>query len=102
MWLSATPWNMSFTKEQLERIEDMAAALLSPDEISILLGLGEEESEEFAELCRNHRSSDVYKAYHGGRLNTKYELRKTVIRLAKAGSPAAEPLADSYMRDQNL
>ena len=93
---------MEYTKEILERIEDMAAALMPSDEIGILLGLGEEESEEFVELCRNHRSSNVYMAYHGGRLRTKYELRKTVIRLAKAGSPAAEPLADSYLRDQNL
>lgn len=93
---------MEYTKETLEKIEEMAAALLPPDEISILLGFEEKESEEFVELCRNHRSSNVYKAFHRGRLTTKYELRKTVIRLAKAGSPAAEPLADSYMREQNL
>ncbi len=80
----------------------MAAALLPPDEIAILLGLSAEARKEFVELCRNHVSSDVYAAYHRGRLTTKYELRKTVIRLAKAGSPAAEPLADSYMKELKI
>lgn len=93
---------MIFDDEILQRIEDMAGALLPPDEISILLGLGADERDEFVEVCRNHRSSKVYEAYHRGRLTTKYELRKTVIRLAKAGSPAAEPLADSYMKEQKM
>ena len=95
-------WIMDYTEEVLQKIEDMAAALLPPDEISILLGLRAEERMEFVELCRNHRDSSVYEAYHRGRLTTKYELRRTVIRLAKAGSPAAEPLADSYMKEQNM
>ncbi len=56
----------------------------------------------FCEICKNHTSSDIYTAYHRGRLQTKYELRKTVIKLAKAGSPAAEPLADKYMKEQNI
>lgn len=56
----------------------------------------------FCEICKNHTASDIYTAYHRGRLQTKYELRKTVIKLAKAGSPAAEPLADKYMKEQNI
>lgn len=72
---------------------------ITPD---ILLGLAADERDAFVEMCRNHRSSNVYEAYHRGRLTTKYELRKTVIRLAKAGSPAAEPLADAYLKEQNI
>ena len=44
--------------------------------------------------------TDLYTAYQRGRLTTKYELRRTVIKLAKAGSPAAEPLADKYLTEQ--
>lgn len=95
-------WNMTWDQETLQKIEDMAAALLPADEIAILLGLAADERDAFVEMCRNHRSSNVYEAYHRGRLTTKYELRKTVIRLAKAGSPAAEPLADAYLKEQNI
>lgn len=58
------------------------------------------ERSYFCDICRNHHHSPIYEAYHQGRLQTKFELRKTVIKLAKAGSPAAEPLADKYMKEQ--
>ena len=53
-------------------------------------------------MCKNHTRSEVYAAYQKGRLTTKHELRRTVIRLAKAGSPAAEPLADKYLKEQHV
>lgn len=91
---------MQLTDEQLENIREMAAALLPPSEIAMLLGLSPDDQDFFQEVCRNHRQNPIYNAYHQGRLKTKYELRQTVIRLAKAGSPAAEPLADKYMQEQ--
>jgi len=91
---------MQLDDEQLKEIRDMSAALLPPSEIAILLGIPADEREYFCDICKNHCQNPIYTAYHQGRLQTKYELRQTVIRLAKAGSPAAEPLADKYMREQ--
>ena len=92
---------MEYGVEILEQIEMMAAALLPPSEIAILLSLSAEERKVFCEMCKSHASSEVYLAYHRGKLTTKLELRKTVVKLAKAGSPAAEPLADRYMIEQS-
>lgn len=86
--------------EQLKLIEEYSAALMFPDEIAILIGVAPGEQKSFCYQCVKVASSDVYQAYQRGKLLTKFELRKTVIKLAKAGSPAAEPLADKYLIDQ--
>lgn len=91
---------MNLTDEQLLQVEEMAAALLPSDEIGILLNLSAKERNSFNEIVKTHTSSPVYMAFHRGRLTTKFELRKTVIKLAKHGSPAAEPIAEKYIREQ--
>ena len=91
---------MELSDETLQQIKEMAAALLPPAEIAILISLPAGERSYFCDICRNHHHSPIYEAYQQGRLQTKVELRKTVIKLAKAGSPAAEPLADKYMKEQ--
>lgn len=91
---------MQLTDEQLSQVRNMSAALMPPSEIAILLDIPSDQRDYFCDICKNHKKSSIYDAYHQGRLQTKYELRQTVIKLAKAGSPAAEPLADKYMREQ--
>ncbi|MBS6237450.1 MULTISPECIES: hypothetical protein [Bacteroides] len=91
---------MQLTDDQLSQVRSMSAALLPPSEIAILLDIPADERDYFCDICKNHCKTPIYNAYHQGRLQTKYELRQTVIKLAKAGSPAAEPLADKYMREQ--
>lgn len=91
---------MNLTDEQLLQVEDMAAALLPSEEIAILLNLNAQERSVFCEIVKTHLNSEIYLAFHRGRLTTKLELRKTVIKLAKHGSPAAEPIAEKYIRDQ--
>jgi hypothetical protein len=91
---------MELTVEQLKELEEMSAALLPPSEIAILMDIPAEQRDLFCEVCKTHKTSPVYSAYQKGKLRTKYELRKTVVKLAKAGSPAAEPLADKYMVEQ--
>lgn len=94
-------YNKDHWMSQLGEIEEMAAALLPPGEIAILIGItSPAETLFFMEVCRSHAASPIYLAYTRGKLRTKFELRKTVIKLAKAGSPAAEPLADRYMIEQ--
>lgn len=92
---------MTFSEDQLKSIEEMSAALMSPFEIALLLKLSKDERNRFEEVVKNHFNDPAYLAYHSGRLKTKLELRQTVIKLAKHGSPAAEPLADKYMREQD-
>ena len=91
---------MNLNDDQLQQIEDMAAALLPAAEIAILLNLPAENRKIFEEIVKTHVNSPVYLAFHKGRLTTKYELRKIIIKLAKNGSPAAEPIADKYIREQ--
>ncbi|MGL4519591.1 MAG: hypothetical protein ACRCUJ_07955 [Phocaeicola sp.] len=91
---------MHLSNEQLEQVREMSAALLPPYEIAILLDIDSHQRSLFVDMCKNHEHSTLYTAYQKGRLETKCALRKTVIKLAKAGSPAAEPLADKYMKEQ--
>ncbi|OJU42689.1 MAG: hypothetical protein BGN96_01245 [Bacteroidales bacterium 45-6] len=91
---------MELTDEQLEKLEQMSAALMPPVEIAILLRIPPSEKALFIQTCKNHVNSPIYEAYQRGKLTTKFELRQTVVKLAKAGSPAAEPLAEKYIRDQ--
>lgn len=90
------------TDDQLLRIEELSAALLPPDEIAILLEIPSHERKSFAVRCRTHPGSDEYEAFHRGRLTTKLQLRQNIIKLAKAGSPAAEPLAEKFLKEQNI
>ncbi|MDR2627554.1 MAG: hypothetical protein LBC40_05935 [Dysgonamonadaceae bacterium] len=93
---------MELDENTLKKVEEMSAALLPPFEIAILVDIAPEERNLFVQVCKAHKSSKVYAAYQKGKLTTKLELRKTVIKLAKAGSPAAEPLAEKYIREQQI
>jgi len=93
---------MIMTDEQLQRIEELSAALLTPAEIAILLNLPAGERKSFSIRCRSQQGSPEYEAFQRGRLTTKLHLRQNIIKLAKAGSPAAEPLAEKFLQEQNI
>lgn len=93
---------MNLTNEQIVLVEEYGSALMSAKEIAMLLGLNAYQRISFEEVCKNHEKSEIFIAFHKGRLKTKFELRKTVIKLAKHGSPTAEPIADKYLREQLL
>lgn len=93
---------MNLNDDQIQQIQEMSAALLPSSEIAILLGLSPEDRNAFCEMVKSHLNSPVYMAFHTGRLTTKFELRKTVIKLAKHGSPAAEPIAEKYLKEQMI
>lgn len=90
------------TYDQLTQLEELAAALLTPAEIAILLDIPVCDRKAFGVRCRTHEGTPEYEAFHRGRLTTKLELRRNIIKLAKAGSPAAEPLAERFLQEQNL
>jgi len=93
---------MELKPEELEQLEEMAAALLPPTDIAILLKIPGDEHDKFVQICKSHKHTDIYAAYQRGKLTTKLELRKTIVKLAKAGSPAAEPIAQKFIREQNM
>ena len=93
---------MILTDEQITLVKEYAAALLPANEIAILLDFDTDGRRAFDEIVKNHTSSPIYKAFHQGRLQTKFELRKIIIKLAKNGSPAAQPIAEKYLIEQKI
>ena len=83
--------------ESLEKITEMAAALMLPEEIAILLDF---PVERFCYLVASKPDSPQHIAFMKGRLQTKFELRKKVVSLAKVGSPQAELLYDKYLNNE--
>lgn len=93
---------MELTNEQLEQLEEYAAALMNVSEIAILMDIPTNKLTQFRVMCTQDRNSPIYKSFHRGRLTTKLELRRNIIKLAKAGSPAAEPLAIKFINEQMI
>jgi len=93
---------MNLTDDQIEQIKEMAAALMPAGEIALLLGLSNTERDKFVEICKNHLNSPIYTAFHNGILQTKFELRKIIIKLAKNGSPAAQPIAEKFLKEHHI
>ncbi len=84
---------MELNNEQLLQLQEYAAALMSITEIAILMDIPPVARTQFKVM---------YEAFHKGRLTTKLELRQNIIKLAKAGSPAAEPLAIKFINEQMI
>lgn len=91
---------ITLTTYQLEKLQEYAAALMHVTEIAILLEIPPDDQTAFEVICLNDRTSPLYRAFHTGRLQTKLELRRNIIKLAKAGSPAAEPMAIKFINEQ--
>lgn len=89
---------MKLSQEQLDKITEYAGLFLSPREIACLMGLDFEVFKESL-FDGNHPAS---MAYLNGKTQSKYEIRKKVIDLAKKGSPQAEALAEKYIEEQSL
>lgn len=90
----------SGNKSRQDLIREYSEALLSADEISILLGMTDDEHRHFIRAVREKLHEPDVVAYYQGRLKTKYELHKMVITLAVKGSPAAQPIAERYLSEQ--
>jgi hypothetical protein len=48
------------------------------------------------------QESDFYKAYYKGRLQSEYDLRKSVVKLAKSGSSPAQTMAMDMLNKSKL
>ena len=90
------------TDEQIALLREYSEALLPPAEIAVLLGIPADKRKTFVFNCKSTPGTVEYETFQTGRLTTKLSLRKTVVKLAIAGSPAAEPLADKFITEQLL
>lgn len=76
------------TDDQLDLVEDYASNFMTWKQIAILLQIDENE---FRELLVD-LNSPVRKRYNLGKTRSAYEISKSMVRLAKLGSPQAEIL----------
>ena len=80
----------------------MSAALLPPAEIAILLDIPTDQRDYFCDICKIIAVHLYIPSYHQGRPSDQAQSPETVINWPVAGSPAAEPLADKYMKEQSI
>ena len=93
---------MILTEEQLERIREMGALFLSPHEVACLIGVEGSDRETFLEQFYPESDAPAYRAWKLGYTQSKYEIRKKVVSLAKMGSPQAEMLAEKYIEELEI
>lgn len=86
------------TAEDLKQCKELAAVLLTPVQISIILEIN---TMEFIMAIRDEES-DVYKSFTAGRLQTIADVRGSVIKLAKAGSSPAQTMAMDMIKFSEL
>lgn len=75
---------------------------MKPADIAILIGIDSSDFDSFCFILKEQCQHPYSRAYWRGVTQAKYDLHKSVVMLATKGSPAAQPLADSYLREQNL
>lgn len=78
---------MSYTKEQLDYIEELAGLFFTEKDIKIIVDTPDEAEDSFE--LRIMR----------GRLKIEAEIRKSILTHAKSGSSPAQTLADRMKRD---
>lgn len=78
--LNETDWKL---------IKDLAAAFYSPREIAIAAELN---ISEFVDACAVE-GNECFNAVYGDRMKSEYEVRVSIIKVAKAGSVPAQSMA---------
>lgn len=89
---------MNFTDDELKKIEEYASLFLTYEEIAILL---EKDYGQFLSVIKS-KSSNAYQYYMKGKVKTKLELRKKIVKMALHGSPQAEMLVNQFIEDQEI
>ena len=93
---------LNFTLKQLDDIHRCGLALMTPADTARFLGLKAEERELFLYSIKEESDLDFVMAWWQGRTETKLTLHESIVKLAEKGSPAAGPIAESYLREQTL
>lgn len=91
---------LELTEEQLNLVCQCSQALMRPYETAVLLDLDRDQTEEFLANIRACSRQPYVTAWLKGRAQTQLQLHESVVRLALKGSPAAQPIAEQYLKDQ--
>ena len=86
------------SKEDLDEIRKMAGVFLTPKEIATVL---EADHVAFTEAC-NTEGNEIYNAFAGGRLQSIFEVRQSVVKLAKQGSSPAQTMSMEMIRNSSM
>lgn len=89
---------LKLSEEQIEEIKEHAHDLLGWKDIAYLMSIPLFSFK--AEF--DNSNSILHIAYHTGRIERKKALRSPVLKLAEAGSPQAEILANEFLQEQLL
>lgn len=88
----------SYSNDQLKEIGELAAVFFTPKEIALIL---EFPVEEFMLDCLDIKTPPG-QAFHAGKLKSEFELRKSVLSLAKSGSSPAQSMALDLVKSANM
>jgi len=86
------------TEAEIEEIKSMAAVFFTPKEIALVL---EVDVKAFAEAC-NKEGNRFYNAFAGGRLQSEFELRQSIVKLAKSGSSPAQTMSLEMVKNSQM
>ena len=86
------------TDADLEEISKMAVVFFTPKEIAMVL---EVDVNAFIEAC-NTEGDKCYTAFMSGRLKSEYELRLSVVKLAKQGSSPAQTMSLEMLKQSQM
>lgn len=86
---------MTYTPEQLAKIEELAALYIRPSEIAVMLDLHEEMFKADISMA----DSPGRRAYLRGKLAQKLEIRRQMALLARVGSPLALEMSERALLD---
>lgn len=90
--------DVRFDEQTLQVISEMASALMAPKQIALLCGI---PWQSFLQALQDD-TSELYQAYHKGKLKTIYTIRKAEVELAKMSSPMAVEQAERYIEQMNI
>jgi hypothetical protein len=77
------------TSEDLLLIEELASYFFTPREVAVMV---EADPNHFIAALEDEQCS-IYQAFQKGRLQSEMELRKSIIKLARAGSSPAQTMS---------
>ena len=89
---------MNLNENQLEQVRELAGLFLAPNEIAVIIHV---DIDPFVSAIAD-KSGIIYRNYLLGKSQAKQAIRENVVKMAKHGSPAAEELAERYIKEQEL
>lgn len=89
---------INLTKENLESIRELASCAMSIKEVAIILGVDEKEFK----LLATDPTTEIYKAYKAGELETKAKINKAIVKMAERGSNPAQIMAKKLLEHTNI